>query len=211
MRCKSSDISQKQNPKAKKISLFGWNNRKTLPSQFDVEEDDVLVVAVFHKEALGNSAQTCEAQALIQMQGMDVCRYDRVELHEAKTQPCAHGQRVFHELLSNVQPALARFDGIAGIGNMAATTHVIGVKDIETDNLARFAILGNACIGLAAEEIVSLLLCQFLDLRECHAFAHHLVPYLHGRSHVLTLVFPNGNHIAEMNGTITLTSPVHNT
>ena len=86
MRCKSSDISQKQNPKAKKISLFGWNNKKTLPSQFDVEEDDVLVVAVFHKEALGNSAQTCEAQALIQVQSMDVSSHNSVELHEAEAQ-----------------------------------------------------------------------------------------------------------------------------
>ena len=105
MRCKSSDISQKQNPKAKKISLFGWNNRKTLPSQFDVEEDDVLVVAVLHEEALGNTAQAREAQALIQVQGMDVGRHDRVELHEAETQPGTHRQRVLHELLTDVKPA----------------------------------------------------------------------------------------------------------
>lgn len=150
-------------------------------------------------------------QAFIQMQGMDVCRYDRVELHEAETQPCPHRERVFHELLADVQPALARFDSIAGIGDVSAAAHVIGVKDVKTDNLARLAILGNACIGLAAEEAVSLLPGQFLDLRECHALTHHLVPYLHGRSHVLTLVFPNSNHIAEMNGTIALTSPVHNT
>ena len=44
-------------------------------------------MAALHQEALGDAAQPREAQSLIQMQGMDVCRYDRVELHEAETQP----------------------------------------------------------------------------------------------------------------------------
>ena len=62
------------------------------------------------------------------------------------------------------------------------------MQDIETDNLARLAIGGNAGIGLAAEEAVGLLLGQFLDLWECHSLTHHLVPDLHGRGHVCLLL-----------------------
>ena len=41
--------------------------------QFDIEQDDVLVVPVLHEKAPWNAAQLREAQALIQVQSMD-CR-----------------------------------------------------------------------------------------------------------------------------------------
>ena len=39
--------------------------------QFDIEQDNVLVVPVLHEKAPWNAAQLREAQALIQVQGMD--------------------------------------------------------------------------------------------------------------------------------------------
>ena len=164
--------------------------------QFDIEQDDVLVVPVLHEKTPGNAAQLREAQALIQVQGMDVSSHNRIELHETEPQSGTHCQRVLHEQLADVQPALARFNGIAGIGDVPATAHVIGVQDVEADNLARLAVHSYARIGLAVEEVVSLPLVQFLDLRECHAFTHHLVPDAHGIGHVLLLIFPNRNHLS---------------
>ena len=165
--------------------------------QLDVEEDDVLVVAVLHEEALRDAAQLCEAQALIEMQGMDVGSHDRIELHEAEAQSGAHSQRVFHKLFADVQPAFVRPDGIAGVGDVTASAHVVGVQDVETDKFARLTIHSDAGIGLAAEETVSLPLGQFLDLRERHAFTHHLVPNAHGLGHVLLLIFPDDNHTVQ--------------
>ena len=71
------------------------------------------------------------------------------------------------------------------------------MQDVETDKLTRLAINSNARIGLAAEETVSFLIGQFFDLRERHAFTHHLVPNAHGLGHVLLLIFPDSNHTVQ--------------
>ena len=168
-----------------------------LSIQFSIEEDDVLIVAVFHQESLGNPAQLREAQALIKVQGMDVSSHDRIELHDAETQSCAHGQRILDELLADVLPSSVRPDGIAGIADVAASAHVIGVQDVETDNLARLAIHGDTGMGLAAEKNVGLLIGQFLNLWEGNALTHHLVPDRHGLGCVVLLIFSDNYHVVK--------------
>lgn len=138
---------------------LGTMNRKKVKSgdfrlQWDVEEDDVLVVAVLHEEALGDSAQAGEAQALIEVQGVDVCGHDGVELEDAEAKPGTHDQRVIDELLADVLPASGRANGIAGVANVAASAHIVGVQDVEADEFACLVVGGDAGIGLAAEEVV---------------------------------------------------------
>ena len=163
--------------------------------EVDIQEDNVLVVAVLHEEALGDAAQAGEAEALIEVEGMDVGGHNGIELKDAEAKACANGQRVLDELLADVQTTLVIPDGVAGIADVSATAHVVGVEDVETDDLARVAIDGNASIRLVAEEVGSLLLGQFIDLRKSHALAHHLVPYAHGLEHIGRLIFPDDNHV----------------
>ena len=121
-------------------------------------------MAVLHEEALGDSAQAGEAQALVEVQGVDVCGHDGVELEDAEAEPGTHDQRVLDELLADVLPAPGRADGIAGVADVAAAAHVVGVQDVEADEFARLAVGSDAGIGLAAEEVVGRLPGQLVEL-----------------------------------------------
>ena len=164
-------------------------------SQWDVEEEDVLVVAVLHEEALGDSAQAGETQALVEVQGVDVCCHDGVELEDAEAEPGPHDQRVLDELLADVLPASGRANGIAGVADVAAAAHVVGVQDVEADDFARLAVDGDSGIGLAAEEVVGRRPGQLVELRERYALAHDLVPDVHGLCGIGRLIFPDRDHV----------------
>lgn len=129
------------------------------------------------------------------MQGMAVGCYDSIELKDAKTKFCTDFQGVFHQLLSYMQSTHTFFNSIAGITNMSTSSYIVGVKDIKANNCIRLTIYGNTSIRLTGKEFVSIRRRQFFILRKCNTFTYYIIPYTHGRYHVLCFIFSDCNHI----------------
>ena len=55
-----------------------------------------------------------------------------------------------------VLPTAVGPDGITGVADVAAAAHVVGMQDVEADDLSGVAVPGDGGIGLAGEEAVGL-------------------------------------------------------
>lgn len=147
---------------------------------------DVLVAAVLHPEAAGDGAELDEAEALVEVPGMDIVLHYRIELHNSEAVGLRLGQAVGDQLLSQMSAAAAGIDGVARIRNVAAAADVVGMQDVEADNIA--LLLCHAAIGLCRKKIVAALLIEAVQLGKGHALLHHLIPDPHHRRDVFFII-----------------------
>ena len=115
-------------------------------------------MAIFHAETLWDNTELGKAQAFIQMQGMNIRSNNGIELEDTETKAGTCFQRMLHQLFPNMQSPLTFFNSIAGVADMTATAYIVWMENIETYNLIRLTVYGNASIRLAHEESV----CRFI-------------------------------------------------
>ena len=156
--------------------------------------NNILVMAILHAEALWNNTELGKAQSFIQMQGMDIGGHNGIELEYAETKAGSRFQRVLHQLFANMKSTLALFHGITRIADMTAPAYIVGMENIETYNLIRLTIYGNARIRLAHEERVCRFIRQLFILRKSDSFTNNGIPYRHCLFLVFLFVFSYLNH-----------------
>ena len=147
--------------------------------------NNIFVISVLHTEALWDNTELRKAKPLIQVQSMDIGGNDGIELKYAETKTGTCFQRMLHQLFPNMQSPLTFFNSIAGVADMTATAYIVWMENIETYNLIRLTVYGNASIRLAHEESVCRLIRQLFILRKSNTFADNGIPY----RHCLLLVF----------------------
>lgn len=113
---------------------------------------DVFITSVLHAKPLRDYAKLHKSQPFIQMPGMNVRSNDRVKLQDAKTVCRSLHQTILHQLFPNVQAACILTNGIAGIADMTASTHIIGMQNIQAINFSRINILRNGTKSLTCKK-----------------------------------------------------------
>ena len=122
------------------------------------------------------------------MARMDIAFDDGVELEHAESVRLGLGEAVKHELFADVHPAAVRTDGIAGVRNVTAAPHVVGMEDVQSQNRSLF-VHRNACICLRGKELGSGMWRQRFLLREGIARLDDLVPDGNHAADVVLFVF----------------------
>ena len=107
---------------------------------------DVLVMTVLHPEAAGYRTELLKAQALIKMAGMRIALYYGVKLQDFIAELCALLHAVKNELFADMKAADLGIYSIACIADVAASSYVVRVEDVKTDDLS--VIVSNSCIAL---------------------------------------------------------------
>ena len=134
----------------------------------------ILKVAVLHAEALGDGAELGEAETLIEVPRVDIRGDDGVELQDAEAVRPALRETVGDQGLAEVQAARCALDGVARVADVAAAAFVVGMQDVEAEDLA--VRLGDGGVGLSGEKFRAGLLVQAVLLRKGDAVLHDLVP-----------------------------------
>ena len=111
------------------------------------------------------------------MQGAVILLDHGVELHQPKAERRRRFQTVPHQRLARAPVPRAALDGVAGVGDVAAAPLVVGVEDVEADDLAVFLRHGGK--ALRVKERPRRLRRQKVELGEGHAVLHHLIPDQH--------------------------------
>ena len=120
--------------------------------QGNIVWNDVLKMAIIHAEALRDDAKSREAEPFVEMQSTHIVGYDSVELQNAETETGSHCQRVLHQLLTDMLPPTAFLHGVAGVADVTAAAYIVGMENIQANNLACRFVHRNSCIRLALKE-----------------------------------------------------------
>ena len=140
--------------------------------QFPVIGADIFIMAILHEKASGYHAELYEAQALIEMSCVDVGPYHGVELENPEAVSLSLDQAVQHQLFTDMQPAGFSAYRVAGIADVAAAAHIIGMKNIEAEDLSALCVFGYAAVCLFREKCGAGRFVQKLCLREGGAILH---------------------------------------
>ena len=88
---------------------------------------DILIAAILHAEALRNNTKLHKAHPFIQMSGMHIACHNRIELQHAVAVGFALYQAVRYQLFTDVQPPAVPAHRVAGVADMTAASHVVGM------------------------------------------------------------------------------------
>lgn len=111
--------------------------------QFPVIGADIFIMAILHEKASGYHAELYEAQALIEMPCVDVGPYHGVELENPEAVSLSLDQAVQHQLFTVSAAGFSAYR-VAGIADVAAAAHIIGMKNIEAEDLSALCVFGYA-------------------------------------------------------------------
>ena len=116
-----------------------------------------------------------------------------IELHNTKAIFLRLCKAVKNQFLADVfTPDFSSYC-IAGITDMAASSYIVRMQDIETDNFIVVSVYCNSCISLFFEKSISCFFCQVLFLRKCYTVLYYLIPYCNGCCYVFCLIFSDYN------------------
>ena len=132
-------------------------------------------MTVFHAESSGNSAKLGKSQPFIKVPRMCIAFHDSIKLKHPEAQFPAYVQTIQHQFFTYMLSARIRCNGIAGIADMAATSHVVGVEDIQPQDSS--ILLGHAGIALGCKEGLACIHVQEFLLRKRNAFFNDFIPY----------------------------------
>ena len=116
-----------------------------------------------------------------------------IELHNTKAFFLCLCKAVKNQFLANVFTTEISSYCIAGITDMSASSYIVRVQDIETDNFIVVSVYCDSCIGLLFEKSISCFFCQVFFLWECYTILYHLIPYCNSCCYVFCLIFSDYN------------------
>ena len=130
--------------------------------------------AVLHAEAFRNRAELREAEAFVEVPGVDVPLDDGVELENPETMGLGLCEAVEDELLAEMPSATIGTYGVACVCDVAAAANVVWMEDVQAENRP-VVISRNARMRLRREELRPRLARQRFLLWEGVARIDHLV------------------------------------
>ena len=136
---------------------------------------NIREASVWQTEAAGDDAELLEAQTFVEAPGRGICHDDGVELQDPEAQPGGLVDAVADQLTADAAAPGAGADGVAGIAEMAAAADVIGVQNIEPQELACL-VAGDAAVALACKKGSAGLRRQVVFLGKCVARGDDFVP-----------------------------------
>ena len=107
---------------------------------------------------------------------MDIALHHRIELEHAKPVLLSLNEAVLHQHFPDMQAATCCADRIAGVADVSAPPHIVGMQDVQPVNLSSFGIFRNAAIALAFKKFPAGLFIQTFLLRKGDPLLHHLIP-----------------------------------
>ena len=110
------------------------------------------------------------------MTGMRIAFDDRIELENAKTVNLRLLQTIFNQLLADMPATAFGVHRITGIGDMSASSYIIGMENIESDQLFPFIINRHATVRLGCEKASSCLHIKKIFLRKGDPLFNDLIP-----------------------------------
>lgn len=95
-------------------------------------------MSIFHLKAPWNCSKLEEAKAFIQLPGMTIGCNNSIKLHKAEMMAFCLPKTVHHQLPPNLLSAFLAGNRITGICNMPAPANIIGMKNIQAQNVIIF-------------------------------------------------------------------------
>ena len=108
---------------------------------------DIGVAAVYPAETFWDSSELLEAKSFIKMTGMDILRYDCIELQNAEAVFPALYERVGNECFADMLSPAVLVNGIACVADVTASSYIVRVKYVHSADCA-VIVLGNSAVGL---------------------------------------------------------------
>lgn len=133
-----------------------------------------LEVPFLVPEPIGNDPDVLEPDRSIQAQCPRIARDHRIELKTGESKGSSFYQRVLYEKTTDTLTAPRRRYGIACVRDMGQAADAVGVQDIEAAHLVPAHRYGGE--RLPCEELLGLLIGQWLFLRKGNASFHYLIP-----------------------------------
>ena len=103
-----------------------------------IKKDDVFIMAVFHMKTAGDSSDSYKTKLFINMDSWVVCCNNGVELHKLKAKFCGFFKGMCNDGFADVFSAAIGFYSIARVCNMAASSDVVRMKNIKSNNFVGF-------------------------------------------------------------------------
>ena len=92
---------------------------------------DIFILSIIKAETAGNDTQPDEAQLLIQPDSPFIGADHGIELQNSEAQLPGFIKRMKNQALPDSPASGIGVDGIAGVGDMAAPSHIIRMEDIQ--------------------------------------------------------------------------------
>ena len=150
--------------------------------QYIVIQTDILIGSIFHQKAIGNRSHQHEAKTFIQVPGMNIVFYYGIELHQLESMFFCLIQTVGNQPFANVFSPVARINGRACICNMTATTNIVRVKNVKSNNCSVVVRDGTVC--LCSKKYLSTFFIKKIQLWKSNTFLNNLVPNTHHSRHI---------------------------
>ena len=114
-------------------------------SQDMIMGNDVLITPILHKESSWYHAQLCKSKLFIQMERRSITLHHSVKLKYPESQlfPLLHA--MLHQCLSDMVSPQLGFNRVAGIADMAAAPHIIGMENIQSHDFSSPTVIRNPC------------------------------------------------------------------
>ena len=114
-------------------------------------------MSVFHSESAFYCSKLDKAELFVQMPRMDVCRHDRIELHNPES--CEPGLRkaVLYKKFPDMKSAAGGAYGVACVCNVRASADVVRVQNVKPDDFSAFSFLCDRAVSLRCKELCACL------------------------------------------------------
>jgi len=110
-------------------------------------------MSVFHSESALDCAELDKAEPFVQMPRMDVCRHNRIELHNPES--CEPGLRkaVLYKKFPDMKSAAGGAYGVACVCDVRASADVVRVQNVKADGFSAFSFFGDRAICLSRKKL----------------------------------------------------------
>ena len=146
-------------------------------------------MSIFHSESALDCAELDKAELFVQMPRMDVCRHDRIELHNPES--CEPGLRkaVLYKKFPDMKSAAGGAYGVACVCNVRASADVVRVQNVKPRNFFAFSFFGDRAVSLRGEKCGACFFGQRLFLRKSDSFLNDFIPDSAHRRNIFFRVF----------------------
>ena len=146
-------------------------------------------MSIFHSESALDCAELDKAELFVQMPRMDVCRHDRIELHNPES--CEPGLRkaVLYKKFPDMKSAAGGAYGITCVCNVRASADVVRVQNVKPDDFSAFSFLCDRAVSLRRKKIRSVFLSQSFFLGKGNSILYNFIPNPAHRRKVFFRVF----------------------
>lgn len=114
-------------------------------------------MSVFHSESAFYCSKLDKTEPFVQMPRMDVCRHDRIELHNPESCELGLRKAVLYKKFPDMKSAAGGAYGVACVCNVRASADVVRVQNVKPDDFSAFSFLCDRAVSLRCKELCACL------------------------------------------------------